>query len=141
MIVDPKGDDFSKYKGATCLTPNQAELEAVVGKVQAEDELLIKAVELIKALELQYLLITRSEKGMVLVDHSGKNLNLSAKAKTVTDVTGAGDTVVAVFSALFAAGIQVEFCAEAANSAAGVVVSKFGTTSVALADLKRALVF
>ena len=139
VIVDPKGDDFSKYQGATLLTPNLREFEAVYGSCESEQLLIEKAVTCIAEFELTALLITRSEQGMTLVLHDGQVHHYAATAREVSDVTGAGDTVVATLAAALAAGSSLAESAEAANRAAGLVVSKLGTATVSGHELERAL--
>ncbi|HOA92749.1 MAG TPA: D-glycero-beta-D-manno-heptose-7-phosphate kinase, partial [Quisquiliibacterium sp.] len=103
VIVDPKGDDYARYRGVTMLTPNRAELREVVGAWRDEDDLVQRAQALRRSLEIRYLLLTRSEEGMTLFSEAGE-LHVPAQAREVYDVSGAGDTVVAVIAAMFAAG-------------------------------------
>ena len=139
VIVDPKGSDFTKYRGATVLTPNLSEFEAIVGKCDSEDSLVAKADNLVRELELDALLITRSEKGMVLVEKGKEAYFLPTQARDVYDVTGAGDTVVGVLAASLSAGVSLRNSATLANTAAGIVVSKLGAQSVSIAELKYGL--
>ena len=139
VLVDPKGRDFSKYQNATVLTPNQAEFEAVVGPCGHESDLVEKGLELIRALNLEALLITRGDKGMTLVREGHSELHLPAHAREVYDVTGAGDTVISVLAAGLAAGLDLEHATALANVAAGIVVGKFGTATVSPTELKVAL--
>ena len=134
IFVDPKGNNFSKYKNASFLTPNRKELEAVTGSWGSEDELDAKANELRNDLGLQGLLVTRSEEGMTLYSDSGKT-HFPTLAKEVFDVSGAGDTVIAVFGALVAGGFPLEEAGSLANKAAGVVVGKVGTAAVTFDEL------
>lgn len=139
VVVDPKGSDFSKYSGATVLTPNLAEFEAVVGICADEDELVIRAQQLRERLHLDALLITRGEKGMTLLQGSRPAMHLPAQAREVYDVTGAGDTVVAVLSAALAVGQSVEQAVVLANLAAGLAVARLGTAAISGPELRRAL--
>ena len=139
VIIDPKGTNFNKYRGATILTPNLSEFETIVGKCSSDEVLVKKANDLVKQLDLQALLITRSEKGMVLVEKGRQPYFLSTQARDVYDVTGAGDTVVGVLAASIAAGENFKNAAVLANMAAGIVVSKLGAQSVSIAELKSGL--
>ena len=139
VLVDPKATDFSLYAGATLLTPNMSEFEAAVGKCQDDAEMLEKAAELIEQCELQAMLITRSEKGMSLVRDKETVMHLPAQVRDVFDVTGAGDTVIAVLAAMIAQGNDFEAAARAANVAAGIVVGKLGAASVSYQELSRAM--
>lgn len=134
VLIDPKGSDYSRYTGATCITPNRAELEQVVGKWRDEADLKQKAHALRESLKLEALLLTRSEEGMTLFDAQGE-LNVSAQAREVFDVTGAGDTVIATLAALVAAGLSLREAMPLANKAGGVVVGKFGTATVSYQEL------
>ena len=139
VLVDPKGSDFSLYRGATLITPNQSEFEAVVGQCQDEQDIIEKGQRLIQALGLQALLITRSEKGMMLLQRDQDSFQLPTHAKEVFDVTGAGDTVIAVMATALAAGSSMQEATILANSAAGVVVGKLGTASLSINELEAAL--
>ncbi len=139
VLVDPKGDDFAKYKGATLLTPNLGEFEAVVGHCADDDELVAKGEALRAKLELEALLITRSERGMTLLVRDEAPLHLPTRAREVFDVTGAGDTVIGVFAAVLAAGESLATAATLANAAAGVVVGKLGAATVSAHELETAL--
>lgn len=136
VLVDPKGRDYKRYQGATCLTPNLGEFEAVVGAVHSDQELLAKAVDLIATLKLTSLLITRSEQGMILVRADGSSTQWAATAREVADVTGAGDTVIATFAAALGHGCADDEAARWANLAAGLVVSKLGTATVSVRELR-----
>jgi D-beta-D-heptose 7-phosphate kinase/D-beta-D-heptose 1-phosphate adenosyltransferase len=136
VLVDPKGDNFEKYRGADLITPNMAEFEAVVGIVEGEQDLLKKAQDLIVSLDIKALLITRSEKGMTLVRADQPAFHLPAIAKEVADVTGAGDTVISTLAAALAAGVTLEQAVTLANVAASIVVSKLGTSTVSEPELK-----
>lgn len=135
IIVDPKGTDFRKYKGSTILTPNMSEFEAVVGSCKNLYEIELKAQKLINQLSLNALLITRSEKGMTLVEKGKKSFNVPALAKDVYDVTGAGDTVVSVLASCLGAGMTFRDSVVIANIAASIVVGKVGTSTVSLEEI------
>jgi len=139
VLVDPKGNDYRPYRGATLLTPNMSEFEAVVGPCRSEAEIVEKGERLRADLQLQALLITRSEKGMTLLRPGHAPLNLPTEAREVYDVTGAGDTVIAMLAAALAAGQDLAHACRLANLAAGIVVGKLGTASVSTAELQRAL--
>lgn len=134
-LVDPKGNDFEKYSGATLLTPNMSEFENIVGSVPNEAVLEKKALELIEHLNLKMLLVTRSEEGMSLIRPDKESLHLPTCAREVYDVTGAGDTVIATLGACLASGIDVVTACNYANKAAGIVVGKIGTSSVSAQEL------
>lgn len=139
VLVDPKGTDFSRYKGATLLTPNLHEFEAVVGACASEQDLVTRGHQLISELELQALLVTRGEYGMTLLMPGQAELHLPARAREVFDVTGAGDTVIAVLAAVLAAGESYAQAVGLANLAAGIVVGKLGTAVVSGPELRRAV--
>ncbi len=139
VLIDPKGTEFSRYRGATVLTPNQSEFQAVAGAWKDEEGFLRKAEELRAALDLQALLVTRGERGMTLVPRGEPPLTLPAHAREVFDVTGAGDTVVAVMAAALGLGVAIEDAAALANLAAGLVVAKIGAATVTPAELRLAL--
>ncbi|HES75431.1 MAG TPA: bifunctional D-glycero-beta-D-manno-heptose-7-phosphate kinase/D-glycero-beta-D-manno-heptose 1-phosphate adenylyltransferase HldE, partial [bacterium] len=139
VVVDPKGTDFARYRGASVLTPNLAEFEAVVGACKDEAELVTRGEALRDALGLDALLVTRSERGMSLLQQGCAPLHLPTLAREVFDVTGAGDTVVAVLAAGLAAGLALPQATVLANLAAGVVVGKLGTASVSLDELRAAM--
>ena len=134
VLIDPKGSDFSRYAGATCITPNRAELQQVVGGWNSEEELSAKAHNLRQQLKLDAVLLTRSEEGMTLFDAQGA-AHIAAQAREVFDVTGAGDTVIATLAALVAAGMSLRDAMPWANRAGGVVVGKFGTATVSYEEL------
>ncbi|MBQ2268319.1 MAG: bifunctional D-glycero-beta-D-manno-heptose-7-phosphate kinase/D-glycero-beta-D-manno-heptose 1-phosphate adenylyltransferase HldE [Succinivibrio sp.] len=138
-LVDPKGTDFSKYTGATLLTPNMSEFEAVVGKVKDDKDLEEKALALIEKFKLDMLLVTRSEDGMSLIRPNCKAVHLPTYAREVYDVTGAGDTVIGTLGTCLAAGLDIVTACEYANSAAGIVVGKIGTSTVSPQELMNAL--
>jgi rfaE bifunctional protein kinase chain/domain len=134
VLVDPKGSDFSRYAGATAITPNRSELAQVVGLWSDEADLGQRAQALRQRLGLQGLLLTRSEEGISLFDDLGA-LRLPTAAREVFDVTGAGDTVIGTLAALMACGTPLRDAAPFANKAAGIVVSRFGTAAVRHAEL------
>ncbi|TFZ05802.1 D-glycero-beta-D-manno-heptose-7-phosphate kinase [Ramlibacter henchirensis] len=134
VLIDPKGDDYGRYRGATVITPNRAELQDVVGRWTSEDDLRKRAHNLRESLELQALLVTRSEEGMTLFDAQGE-LHVKAQAREVFDVTGAGDTVIATLAAMVAAGLPLRDAVPIANRAGGIVVGKFGTATVSYEEL------
>jgi rfaE bifunctional protein kinase chain/domain len=138
VLIDPKGSDYSRYNNASIITPNRAELEQVIGTWTSEAELQTKAHKLRISLNLQALLLTRSEAGMTLFDEQGQ-LHVPAVAREVFDVTGAGDTVIATLAALAAAGMSLRDAVPIANQAGGIVVGKFGTATVSYEDLFSAL--
>ena len=134
VLIDPKGSDYSRYKGATLITPNRAELAMVTGSWSSEDELRSKAQRLREELDLKALLLTRSEEGMTLYTADGE-LTVPAQAREVFDVSGAGDTVIAVTAAMLAAGADLQEAVRIANRAGGIVVGKLGTASVSYKEL------
>ncbi len=139
VLVDPKGTDFERYRGATLLTPNLAEFEAVAGKCDSEQELVARGLALIAAFDLSALLITRSEHGMTLLQTGKSPLHLPTQAQEVFDVTGAGDTVIGVLAAALAAGDSLEESCFLANAAAGLVVGKLGTSTVTPVELENVI--
>ncbi|KJR31889.1 bifunctional heptose 7-phosphate kinase/heptose 1-phosphate adenyltransferase [Vibrio navarrensis] len=139
VFIDPKGTNFEPYRGATLLTPNMSEFEAVVGKVTSEEDLVAKALALIEKFDFSALLVTRSEHGMTLVRQGQKPFHLPTQAKEVYDVTGAGDTVISVLAASVAAGKPLEEACALANAAAGVVVGKLGTSTLSTIELAEAI--
>ena len=139
VFVDPKGSDFDKYRGATVLTPNQSEFESVAGVCESEDELVERVRKMISELELGALLVTRSEKGMLLVEASDEPVFLSTRVSEVFDVTGAGDTVIAVLAGAVASGESMAAAAALSNLAAGLVVRKTGVASVSPSEIRAAL--
>lgn len=134
ILIDPKGDDYSRYAGATVITPNRAELRQVVGPWHSESELTEKAQNLREALNLDYLLLTRSEEGMTLFKRDGQT-SVAAQAREVFDVSGAGDTVIGILSAMLATGMPIEDAVRIANRAGGIVVGKLGTAAVSYEEL------
>jgi rfaE bifunctional protein kinase chain/domain len=138
ILVDPKGDDFSRYHGATVVTPNRAEMREVVGRWKSEQDLAERAQKLRRELGAQALLLTRSEDGMSLYQDSGV-LHEAAKAREVFDVSGAGDTVIAALAAMLGSGAALPQAMHVANCAAGIVVGKLGTAVVHRQELQAAL--
>jgi len=134
VLVDPKGSDYSRYAGATVITPNRAELAQVIGQWSSEAHLHERAQALREAHGLDALLLTRSEDGMSLFDAAG-HLQVPAQAREVFDVTGAGDTVIATLAAMLGAGLSLREAMPIANRAGGIVVGKFGTASVSYEEL------
>jgi D-glycero-beta-D-manno-heptose-7-phosphate kinase len=134
VMVDPKGDDFSPYKGATVLTPNKSELRRIVGSWSTEEQLTAKAQGLREELGLDALLLTRSEEGMSLYT-ANEILHMHADAREVYDVSGAGDTVIATMAAMLGAGMPMADAIMTANRAGGIVVGKLGTATVTREEL------
>ena len=137
VLVDPKGDEWGKYAGATVITPNRSELKEVVGRWSSEEELAAKARKLRGELGLEALLVTRSEEGMTLF--ADETHHQPALAREVFDVSGAGDTVIATLAVMIAAGADWAEAIRAANIAAGIVVGKLGTAVVSRDELAAAL--
>ena len=134
ILIDPKGSDYSRYQYASTITPNRAEMQQVIGAWANEDELRSKAHQLREQLHLDAVVLTRSEEGMTLFDAQGE-LHVSAQAREVFDVTGAGDTVIATLATLVAAGLSLREAMPLANRAGGIVVGKFGTATVSYEEL------
>jgi rfaE bifunctional protein kinase chain/domain len=134
ILVDPKGDDYSRYAGATIVTPNRAELRQIVGRWRDEADLADRAQKLRRALMLQAILLTRSEEGMTLFSDDGA-WNVPAYAREVFDVSGAGDTVIAVLAVMLAAGQSLHDAVTTANRAGSIVVGKLGTSTVSYQEL------
>lgn len=139
VLVDPKGSDFEKYRGATLITPNMSEFEAVVGPAKTDDELVTKGMALIKEYDLTALLVTRSERGMTLLQRDKEPFHLPTRAREVYDVTGAGDTVISTLATSLAAGKSLQEATVISNLAAGVVVSKVGTATTSVKELQAAI--
>lgn len=139
VLVDPKGTDFSKYQGATLITPNLHEFEAVVGHCEDEQTLVRKGQELLAKHQWQALLVTRGEQGMTLLREEQPELHLPALAQEVFDVTGAGDTVISTLASAIAAGASIEDAVALSNIAAGIVVVKLGTAVVSAHEIRRKL--
>jgi D-beta-D-heptose 7-phosphate kinase / D-beta-D-heptose 1-phosphate adenosyltransferase len=137
VLVDPKGGDFSIYRGATLVKPNLHEFESVVGTCRTEEELVQKGQQMLRDLDLQALLITRGEHGMSLIRQNESELHFPARARDVYDVTGAGDTVISVVAACIGAGLPLPESVALANIAAGLVVAKLGTAAISGPELRR----
>ena len=135
VLVDPKGEDFSKYRGATLLTPNRSEFRQVAGRWNSEAEFVAKAQALREQLGLTGLLVTRSEEGMTLFLADATH-HIPTVAQEVFDVSGAGDTVIATLGAMIAAGADLPTATQVANQAAGIVVGKLGTAVVLPEELR-----
>ncbi|MBU3567282.1 D-glycero-beta-D-manno-heptose-7-phosphate kinase [Polynucleobacter alcilacus] len=135
ILVDPKGEDYEKYRGATVLTPNRSELRQVVGSWTSEEDLTKRAQDLRKLLNLEALLLTRSEEGMSLYTEAGVS-HVKAQAREVFDVSGAGDTVIATLAVALAAKWPLEKAMALANRAGGIVVGKLGTATVTSEELQ-----
>ena len=134
ILIDPKGSDYSRYRNATVITPNRTELQQVIGAWADEPDLQTRCQNLRQQLGLDAVLLTRSEEGMTLFDEQGQ-LHVSAQAREVFDVTGAGDTVIATMATLVAAGMGLRQALPLANRAGGLVVGKFGTATVSYEEL------
>ncbi len=135
VLVDPKGSDYSRYRGATIITPNLAELQQVIGEWKNEKDLASRAHALRDKLSLDALVLTRGEAGMIVFKKSKKTFQVKAERREVSDVTGAGDTVIATLAVMLAAGQGLEAAVRLANRAGGIKVTKFGTAEVSLAEL------
>jgi rfaE bifunctional protein kinase chain/domain len=133
VLIDPKGDDYSRYRGASIITPNLAELREVVGTWKDEKDLKSRATALREKLKLEALLLTRGEQGMTLFGR--KMVSVKAEAREVFDVTGAGDTVIATLAVMLAAGASLETAMRLSNRAAGIVVGKLGTAAATHKEL------
>jgi rfaE bifunctional protein kinase chain/domain len=136
VLVDPKGEDYARYAGATVLTPNRAELRQVVGRWKDDDDLASRVERLREELGFEALLLTRSEEGMTLFSAAGA-LHEPALAREVYDVSGAGDTVIATLAVMLASGQGLAAAMKLANRAAGIVVGKLGTATCSLEELKK----
>ena len=134
VLVDPKGDDYGRYAGATVITPNRAELAQVIGAWKTEAQLEEQVQRLRQSNRFEGVLLTRSEEGMSLFDGAG-HLQVPAQAREVFDVTGAGDTVIATLAAMLACGMSLREAMPLANRAGGIVVGKFGTATVSYGEL------
>ncbi|WP_276314353.1 D-glycero-beta-D-manno-heptose-7-phosphate kinase [Paraburkholderia phosphatilytica] len=134
VLIDPKGDDWERYRGATLMTPNRAELRQVVGQWKSEEDLHARVARVRAELDLHALLLTRSEEGMTLFTDAGA-LHESALAREVYDVSGAGDTVIGTLAAMLGGGASLADAVAIANRAAGIVVGKLGTATVEFDEL------
>ncbi|CAL4326126.1 D-glycero-beta-D-manno-heptose-7-phosphate kinase [Buchnera aphidicola] len=141
ILIDPKGMDFTKYSGATLLTPNLSEFEKIVGKCYKEKEILQKGIKLLSKLNLSALLVTRSNNGMTLFQYKKKPIHFPAISKIARDVTGAGDTVIAIIAASLSIGHSLEESCFQANVGASIVVKKIGTETLTIDELNSALNF
>jgi rfaE bifunctional protein kinase chain/domain len=139
VVVDPKGRDFSRYRGATVVTPNELELQEVVGPWSSSSEMMDKALDLVRQIEIDGLLVTRGEDGMILFRLKGEMLQEEARSLEVYDISGAGDTVVAMVAAGVAAGLEWRQILRFSNIAAGVVVRKLGTAVATLTEIQAEL--
>ncbi len=139
VLIDPKGSDFSRYQGASLITPNLSEFEAVVGICTDESQIVAKGMQLLGELNLGSLLITRGEQGMTLLVNGEPPLHLPTHAREVFDVTGAGDTVISTLAASLAANTTLIKATTLANIAAGIVVRKMGTATVTIDEFNYAL--
>ncbi|WP_206483736.1 bifunctional D-glycero-beta-D-manno-heptose-7-phosphate kinase/D-glycero-beta-D-manno-heptose 1-phosphate adenylyltransferase HldE [Thalassotalea sp. G2M2-11] len=139
VLVDPKGSDFTKYAGASVLTPNMAEFEAIVGECSDEAAIVAKGQQLLEELGLDAILVTRSEHGMTLLRRDHEEFHLPTQAQEVYDVTGAGDTVIATLALAVAAKADYPQASALANIAAGIVVGKLGTSTVSEAEILNAV--
>lgn len=131
VVIDPKGEDYSGYRGATVITPNRKEFEQVAGRFQDDKELEKKAAAMVAALDLGGVLVTRGEDGMSMISRDGQVTHMPARAREVFDVTGAGDTVVAALGCAYGAGGELIDSLQLANIAAGIVVGKLGAATAA----------
>ncbi len=140
VVVDPKGEDYSKYKGATVCKPNEKELAVATGMTLVSDEDVEQAALALKSQnEIAHLIVSRSEKGIMYLDARNKRKDFPTKAQEVIDVTGAGDTVVAIIASTMAIGVNLEDCCMLANMAAAIVCSKFGAASASVCELIDAM--
>ncbi|ANZ22308.1 hypothetical protein ATN01_00295 [Buchnera aphidicola (Diuraphis noxia)] len=139
VLIDPKGIDFKKYSGANLLTPNLSEFEKIVGKCNKEKDIFKKGAKLLYDLKLSALLVTRSKNGMTLFQIKKKPIHFPVTSTKVSDVTGAGDTVISIIAASLAKGYSLEEACFYANVAAGVVVQKIGTATITIHELNSAL--
>lgn len=139
IVVDPKGDDYSAYRGATLITPNRKEFEQVAGRFRDDTELERKALAMAAGLELEAVLVTRGEEGMSLIGRDGNILHIPARAREVFDVTGAGDSVIASIGCAYAAKAELVLATQLANIAAGIVVGKLGAVTVTPQEIMHEL--
>lgn len=138
-IIDPKGRSFSKYRGATVITPNKLEAVAAVGEAENEQSLEEVGQQLLDQVACEAVLVTQGEEGMSLFERGNRTLHLPTAAREVYDVTGAGDTVVGVFTLALGAGAPFADCARIANEAAGIVVGRLGTATLTHTELVNQL--
>jgi D-beta-D-heptose 7-phosphate kinase/D-beta-D-heptose 1-phosphate adenosyltransferase len=137
VLIDPKGDDFTRYSGATLVKPNQGEFELIVGACPTEQDVVERGEKLIRDIDIDALLVTRSEHGMALVEQGAKPTLLKSQAQEVFDVTGAGDTVIATLATAFGSGMSLPDSVRLANEAASIVVRKVGTSTVTRVELEE----
>ncbi len=137
VVIDPKGDDYTAYRGATLITPNRKEFEQVAGRFRDDADLERKAAAMLDSVDLDGVLVTRSEEGMSLIDRTGRKLHVPAQAREVYDVTGAGDTVIAMIGAAYAVKGDIEEAMQLANIAAGIGVGRQGAVAVTRADIEH----
>jgi rfaE bifunctional protein kinase chain/domain len=135
VLVDPKGRDFSRYRGASLITPNRHEFEDVVGPCPSLETMAVKAADLLKIIEVEFLLVTLSDKGMALFDKDGLVFHQKARAREVFDVSGAGDTVIGAVAAMLAAGADYQEAVHVANAAAAIVVGKLGVATASADEI------
>ncbi|MFW2440901.1 MAG: D-glycero-beta-D-manno-heptose-7-phosphate kinase [Arenicellales bacterium] len=135
VLVDPKGRDFARYRGASLITPNRHEFEDVVGPCPSLENMAVKAAELLKIIEVSYLLVTLSDKGMALFDVNGLVFHQRARAREVFDVSGAGDTVIGTIASMLAAGADYREAIHIANAAAAIVVGKLGAATSSVEEI------
>jgi rfaE bifunctional protein kinase chain/domain len=135
ILVDPKGDDYDRYAGATLLTPNRSEFFQVAGRAQDEADFEHRAQALRSKLQLAHLLVTRSEEGMTLFSATEPKLHVHAQAREVFDVSGAGDTVIATLAVALGSGLDIQSAVQLANRAGGIVVGKLGTATLTADEL------
>ncbi|WP_425619694.1 D-glycero-beta-D-manno-heptose-7-phosphate kinase [Buchnera aphidicola] len=141
ILIDPKGINFEKYSGASLLTPNLYEFEKIVGKCYQENDILNKGIKLLSKLKLSALLVTRSKNGMTLFQKHTKPIHFPASSKKASDVTGAGDTVIAIIATALASGYSLEEACFYANISAGIVIKKVGTETLTINELNTVLKF
>ncbi len=140
VLVDPKGKNYHKYQGATILTPNLKEITEACGLDESESNLVEQSgKQLLATLGLKALLITQGEEGMLLLEKNKKSVHLTARARKVYDVTGAGDTVIATLAVAIGAGYSFAESSNAANVAAGIVVEEVGTSTISFDKLNTAI--
>ncbi|CAL4318469.1 Bifunctional protein HldE [Buchnera aphidicola (Protaphis terricola)] len=139
ILIDPKGDNFKKYSGASLLTPNLSEFEKIVGKCQEEKEILQKGKKLLYELNLSALLVTRSKNGMTLFQPKKKPIHYPALSNTPSDVTGAGDTVISIIASALSIGYSLEESCFFANVGASIVIQKIGTETLNINELNKVL--
>lgn len=138
VIIDPKGDDFTKYQGATILKPNLKEAYAA-SKLASDATLEQVAAAIFKQVNIEYLMITRSEAGISLFSKEGEHIECPARLKEIKDVTGAGDTVLAMITIALANGLDIKSAAQLANVAAGIAIERVGCARINLSDLSHRL--